>query len=39
MDGHLRIKEYECKNKEKDRILKEKLINGINANQIMTEII
>ena len=37
--GHLRIKANECKYKERDRRLKEQFINGINDDDMMTEII
>ena len=36
--GHLRIKANECGYKDKDRKLKEQFINGINYNDMMTEI-
>ena len=37
--GHLRIKSIECSYKEKDWKLKEQFINGINDNDMVTEII
>ena len=39
MKGHLRIKANEYGYKEKDRKLKEQFIDGINDNDMMTEII
>ena len=36
--GHFRIKANECGYKEKDKILKEQLINGINDDDMMTDI-
>ena len=37
--GHLRIKANECGYKERGRMLKEKIINGISDEEIMMKII
>ena len=37
--GCLRVKASDCEYKEKERMLKEQLINGINDDYMMTEII
>ena len=37
--GYLRLKANECEYKEKDRRLKEQFINGINDDEMKTEII
>ena len=37
--GYLKIKVKECTYEERDRRLKEQFINGVNDNDMMTEII
>ena len=37
--GHLRVRANECEYKEEDRRLKEQFINGINDDDLVTEII